>query len=137
MNTRTYNTKKATKIANLAYQWCEMRFGHPLKTVICDFKVSRDKRVKYMLGEYMERVIKIYVHNCKSYTEVIRTVIHEYTHYIQMPKLSDNSKYCKLDEKYGYIDNPFEVEARNAEDMFLGSCKTNVYRKLQKKKKKY
>ena len=137
MNRSKYNVKKATKIAKLAYRWCEMKFGHPLKTAICEFKVSQDKRVSQMLGYYMEREIKIFVHNTKSYSEVMRTVIHEYTHYLQMPKLSDNSKYCKLDEKYGYFDNPMEVEARDSEAIYIGTCKSYVYSKLQKSKKKY
>ena len=134
MNNHKYNIKKATKIANLAYRWCENRFGHPLKTVIGDFKVSQDKRVKHMLGEYMDRNIKIYIYNCSSYSEVIRTVIHEYTHYLQMPKLNDNGKYYRLDEKYGYINNPMEVEAREAEDMFIKTCRGYVYSKLRKKR---
>ena len=137
MNKSKYNVKKASKIAKLSYQWCENRFGHPLKTVICNFKVSQDKRVKHMLGEYMDRDIKIYIENCRSYSEVIRTVIHEYTHYLQMPKLTDNRKYYKLDEKHGYINNPMEVEARDAEDNYIGTCRGYVYSKLQKSKKKY
>ena len=130
MNKSKYNVKKASKIAKLAYQWCENRFGHPLKTEMCEFKVSQDKRVKHMMGEYMDRVMKVYVFNCSTYADIIKTVIHEYTHYLQMPKLTDNSKYYKLDEKYGYHDNPYEIEARDAEEKYYKACRGFVYSKL-------
>lgn len=134
---KRYNLRRADKIAKLTYKWCEMTFGHPLKTAICDFKISRDKRVSLLLGYYMDREMKVYITNTRSYSELIRTVIHEYTHYLQMPKLSDNSKYYKLDEKYGYENNPMEIEARDAEDKYIVACRKYVYSKLPKVKKKY
>jgi hypothetical protein len=130
MSNKKYEVKRAIKIAKLAYFWCERQFGHPLKTEICEFKISQDKRVKDMMGEYMDRVMKIYILNCPSYTEVIKTVVHEYTHYLQMPKLNDNSKYCKLDDMYGYFDNPYEMDARDSEKKYYKTCRRFVYSKL-------
>ena len=130
MNTRSYNIRRARKIANLAYMWCERYFGHPLKTALVDFKVSEDGRVFNLLGYYLDREIVIYIKNVNNYADVIRTVIHEYTHYLQMPKMTDNSKYCKMDEIYGYDNNPFELEAVKNESKYYKKCSNYVYSKL-------
>lgn len=132
MNTRSYNVRRARKIAKLAYAWCESNFGHPLKTVSANFKVSDDRRVSNLTGYYLDRDIVIYVRNCRSYADVIRTVIHEYTHYLQMPKMTDNSKYCRMDKIYGYDNNPFEVEAVENEKKYYQVCKNFIYSRLKK-----
>lgn len=135
MNTRSYSINRARKIAKLAYAWCETTFGHPLKTASAEFKLSNDKRVSNLTGYYLDREIVIYVQNIDSYADVIRTVIHEYTHYLQMPKMTDNAKYCRMDSMYGYDNNPFELEAVKNENKYYDSCRKFVYGKLSKRKK--
>ena len=49
---------------------------------------------------------------------LIKTIIHEYTHYLQPIK----SKYWKLSKKHGYYHNPFEVEARFNENNKYRDC---------------
>jgi hypothetical protein len=49
---------------------------------------------------------------------LIKTIIHEYTHYLQPIK----SKYWKLVKKHGYHDNPLEVEARFNENTKYKDC---------------
>ena len=49
---------------------------------------------------------------------LIKTIIHEYTHYLQPIK----SKYWKLAKKHGYHGNPLEVEARFNENTKYNDC---------------
>jgi hypothetical protein len=55
--------------------------------------------------------IRVSVGECTTVGRLTSTFIHEYTHYLQ-PVLT---KYSSADEKFGYWDNPFEVEARMME----------------------
>jgi hypothetical protein len=84
------------------------------------------------MGHYLDRDIVIYVRNCTSYADVIRTVIHEYTHYLQMPKMTDNSKDYRMDKIYGYDNNPFEVEAVENEKKYYKVSKNYIYSRLKK-----
>ena len=60
-------------------------------------------------------VIYIYYPNMKSEEDVLRSIIHEYTHYKQDHKLF--KKYIQL---YSYDENPIEIEAhKNEEDWQL------------------
>jgi hypothetical protein len=73
-------------------------------------------------GEYSERVITIYSHNCKTISALIRVVIHEYTHFLQMPKINDMGKYSKFALTYGYEEHPMEIEARESELKHYRTC---------------
>ena len=60
-------------------------------------------------------VIYIYYPNMKSKEDVIRSIIHEYTHYRQ-----DHKLFKKYRDIYSYDENPIEIEAkRNEEDWQL------------------
>ena len=60
-------------------------------------------------------VIYIYYPNMKSEEDVLRSIIHEYTHYRQ-----DHKLFKKYKAMYGYDEDPTEIEAkRNEEDWKL------------------
>ena len=60
-------------------------------------------------------VIYIYYPNMKSKEDVIRSIIHEYTHYRQ-----DHKLFKKYKAMYSYDEDPTEIEAkRNEEDWQL------------------
>ena len=110
-------------IVDAAYDWCVNKFGSPLKSgVVPDLVISKNYKIKHIEGDYAERIITIYAHNCKSVSALIRVVIHEYTHFMQMPKIYDMSKYYKLSEKYSYSTHPMEVDAYNAELKHFRNC---------------
>ena len=107
------------QIVEATYEWCVNKFGSPLKSgIVPDLEISKNYRFKDVQGEYSERLITIYAHNCKSISGLIRVVIHEYTHFLQMPKMNDMSKYHKLSEKFSYESHPMEIEAYAAEKIW-------------------
>ena len=60
-------------------------------------------------------VIYIYYPNIKSKEDVIRSIIHEYTHYRQ-----DHKLFKQYRQMYSYDENPIEIEAhKNEEDCQL------------------
>ena len=64
-------------------------------------------------------VIYIYYPNMKSKEDVIRSIIHEYTHYRQ-----DHKLFKQYRQMYSYDENPIEIEAhKNEEDWEMFSQK--------------
>lgn len=65
------------------------------------------------MGEYdpFEHAIYIYVCNCKTVGELVKTLIHEYTHSTQRVM----TEYQKMYKKYGYQNHPLEIAANEAE----------------------
>jgi len=60
-------------------------------------------------------VIYIYYSNMKTEEDVIRSIIHEYTHYKQ-----DHKLFKQYRDMYSYNENPIEIEAhKNEEDWQL------------------
>jgi hypothetical protein len=111
------------QIVEATYEWCVNKFGSPLKSgIVPDLEVSKNYRFKEFQGEYSERLITIYAHNCKSVSGLIRVVIHEYTHFLQMPKMNDMSKYEKLSKKFSYETHPMEIEAYESELKHFRNC---------------
>ena len=56
-------------------------------------------------------VIYIYYPNMMNEEDVIRSIIHEYTHYRQ-----DHKLFNKYKAMYGYDEDPTEIEARKNEE---------------------
>jgi hypothetical protein len=110
-------------IVEKTYEWCVNKFGSPLKSgIVPDLEISKNYRFKEFQGEYSDRLITIYAHNCKSISGLIRVVIHEYTHFLQMPKMNDMSKYEKLCKKFSYETHPMEIEAYESELKHFRNC---------------
>ena len=61
---------------------------------------------------YLFNEITIYYNNIGSLEELIRTVIHEYQHYLQSP--SWMTRYYKMG--YDYSNHPYEVAAYKEEE---------------------
>ena len=76
--------------------------------------VSVDKTGDDIKGEfcYLLNEIVIYYKNIGSLEELIRTLIHEYKHYLQSP--SWMTRYYK--QGYTYDNHPYEVAARLEEE---------------------
>ena len=55
-------------------------------------------------------VIYIYYPNMKNEEDVLRSIIHEYTHYKQ-----DHKLFKKYKAMYSYDEDPTEIEAKNNE----------------------
>jgi hypothetical protein len=79
-------------------------------------------------GEFNYLTNTLYIHPEQHETvkELIRTTIHEYTHYLQPVR----TYYTALSKKYGYQNNPFEKEARKNEDLYYKECWKNIKKNL-------
>ena len=80
-------------------------------------KVKTDNRGKKYFGvyDYNTKTIKIYKKNCSGVLGYVRTFVHEYAHAKQRG-LAKN--YTSYHFKYGYWNNPYEVDARTKENMY-------------------
>lgn len=67
-----------------------------------------------LIAEYsmIENSIIIYWKNIHSKELLIRSIVHEYQHYLQHPGWY--SRYYKMG--YGYDDHPYEIAAYNVEE---------------------
>ena len=119
MLTEYYTKEFLKEVTKNTYQWCVEKFGSPLKGgQLPKLRIHFSNRRKYK-GQYVAktREIYVYVYYMDSIKDIIETVIHEYTHFLQMPKLRDGMKYHRLYMKDGY-DNEFEREAYEAEKLY-------------------
>ena len=65
--------------------------------------------------DYETNIIYVYYPNMKNEEDVLRSIIHEYTHYRQ-----DHKLFKQYRQMYSYDENPIEIEAhKNEEDWQL------------------
>ena len=124
LTTKTYNLspREQREIVKKTIMWCREFFGenHRRKNEFTYYVGPQPKRTKKSVGpcygyfECLKNKLSIFPENNKNVRDLICTTIHEYTHYTQPIR----SKYYKLDEQYGYINNPFEVVARTNEKLY-------------------
>ena len=120
--------KNAKQIITETFNWCVEKFGTPLKNgEIPDLTVSYVRNsdcFAYFCS--MDREIVIYPYMIESKCMLIRSVIHEYTHFLQMPHRKNYRKYTKMEEDFGYDNNPLEVEAYEAELKYYRTCYSHL-----------
>jgi hypothetical protein len=118
---------ESTAIAFAVIDWCEKhiginwRYSRPRITLLGGIA---DDMAKTTYGEYCvaDNIISINLERNVYVRCLIKTIIHEYTHYLQPIK----TKYHKLAKKHGYYDNPLEVEARYNEINLYRNCFTDI-----------
>lgn len=112
-----------TGLAFAVIDWCEKNIGvnkkrhRPRLTLLGGIIDDMDSKI---YGEYYvdDNLISINLERNIYVRCLIKTIIHEYTHYLQPIK----TKYWKLAKKHGYYDNPLEVEARFNENNKYRDC---------------
>jgi hypothetical protein len=65
------------------------------------------------IAEYYEGTIYLYLPNIPNEEELLRSIIHEYTHYLQG---ITPFKTRVANQEYEYEDNPYEQEAHENEE---------------------
>jgi len=116
-----FNLKK--KYANLALKWCKDNFGinyRKRRKVILEISNKPRKIKNYMIfGNYCfwRNKITIYEPNCKTDIQIVSTVIHEYTHYLQ-----SRTKYQKYEKTHYYSTHPLERSAFRNEEKYAKMC---------------
>jgi len=63
------------------------------------------------IAEYYKGVIYLYLPNITNEEELLRALVHEYTHYTQ-----DSELFAKYRSMYSYDEDPFEIEAHKNEE---------------------
>tara|TARA_A100001201_G_scaffold138939_1_gene130405 strand:+ start:1698 stop:2081 length:384 start_codon:yes stop_codon:yes gene_type:complete len=63
------------------------------------------------IAEYYEGTIYLYLPNIVNEEELLRSIIHEYTHYTQ-----DSELLKRYKQMYSYDEDPTEIEARKNEE---------------------
>jgi hypothetical protein len=118
--------------ANHAYKWCRKYFGlSETKRRKLEFVVSDKDRKKgkfNFLGNYCfyRNKIVIYAPNCETLHDIVSTVIHEYTHYLQ-----SGPQYRRYEKEYYYSKNPFEREAKRNEEKYAKICLKEIRKNIR------
>lgn len=106
--------------------WCEANMGKKRKRTRLKFKVLTQKKGEWSYGMYdpTTNVLVIHRNMCRDVRDVVRTTIHEYTHFLQ-----DLRGYSKVLREVGYRRHPQEIEARGNEKLY-SSCWKNIKHSL-------
>ncbi len=117
------NFELKKKYAILTIKWCREFFGvNERKKTKLEFEFTTRKRSikKAMVyGNYCFYRNKMTIHEpaCETLYDVVSTVIHEYTHYLQVRR-----KYREYEMTRYYSQNPMEREAKRNEDKYTKEC---------------
>ena len=94
------------RIVNCVLDFCKATLGTKRKKSPLKLSVRNTDGGEY--GHYNPNVnlIMINTFECETLDITVRTIIHEYTHFMQ-----DLRSYGKLYKKFGYSEHPQELEA--------------------------
>lgn len=113
-DTSTLTRTVINKIAKETIKYCIATMGVksslPVPTVSV---VKRGRSRRYGQYDIARNKIEIHYNICGDVKMMIRTIIHEYTHYTQNMK-----KYDILYSLFGYDNHPQEIEARKNEKLY-------------------
>lgn len=121
--------KDVVKISKLILLECKNYLGPcPKDRPLPKIKIYK-KQTDYC-AEYDTTInrINIYIKNIKSMFMLVRILIHEYTHYIQMHNGKTISSYNGSNKRVGYENNPYEICA----DLNAGWYGQKIYNKLKR-----
>lgn len=111
------------KYLNLAIRWCKNHFGvnerKRTKLTVEFIEKTKKSKCDIIYGHYcfFRNKITIYEPSCESIYDIVSTVIHEYTHYLQ-----SRTKYINYQDNYYYSTNPYEREAKRNEEKYTKIC---------------
>ena len=117
------------KYSLLALKWCREHFGintrkrTKLKFILTEKTRNIRKSNSIVYGRYCfwRNTITIYGPNCKKIEQIVSTIIHEYTHYLQ-----SRTKYKKYEKTHYYSTHPLERSAFRNEQLYTKQCMTEI-----------
>lgn len=124
---RRVNIDLRINYTKLALEWCQNNLGiNTRKRKKLLLEINYKKRMRgndIYYGKYCfnQNKITIYVKNCLTIDEIISTVIHEYTHYLQ-----SSVKYRLYSKTYYYSQNPYERQAKRYETKYTKLCYNEI-----------
>ena len=98
-----------------------IKFHIDIYARLSDEPEARGEHSKSSKAQYEEKtnIIWIYYPNMKNEEDVIKSLIHEYTHYMQVKDIEDGDErsdlFTKYKSIYSYDEDPTEIEARKNE----------------------
>ena len=100
-----------------------------IKEVKINKAFHQTKKGKYVFyGSYcfFKNRIIIYTPNCLSLFDIVSTIIHEYTHYLQ-----SRTKYKMYEKTHFYSTNPLEKQAKRNEVKYTKTCLKEIKKILK------
>ena len=122
--------KEVLRIGRQAERWCRDNMGingrKKYQPVIAYYKSMEGDND---MGEYRywDNEIIVYYNNCRTVSNLIRTIVHEWQHQLQ-----PMGKYEKVLDEIGYEDHPFEKEAEAAEEKHYKQLWMDIKPKLNR-----
>ena len=118
MHQRTVKKIAEKYLAECVEVYGESKFKQTTPYLVLERNTTSNNSDPDLLGEYIQdsNEIILYFSNIKTTVEVIRTVVHEYIHYLQSPTWM--TRYYNMG--YGYYDHPYEIAAFSEEDNWIG-----------------
>lgn len=121
MSKKRVNIDLKKEIAIQTLKWCKQKFGlnrrKKLPKISVRVRLIENNDDSFGLYLWKENRIIVYDSKCKSIMDVVSTVIHEYTHYLQSMK-----KYYEYFNMYYYSTHPFEREAYKNSELYSKKC---------------
>ncbi len=131
MNKKSIDSTLKKRITNLTIRWCRDFFGindkkrTKLKLVFSNRPRTIKKSIVFGNYCFWRNTITIYIPHCNTIDEIVSTVIHEYTHYLQ-----SRPRYQTYQKNYYYSTNPYEREARKNEERYTKMCIDDIKNQL-------
>lgn len=123
MSKKTADFDKKKKCAVLTMKWCQENLGTNKKKrtkIKISVRVKPKQEGNYVFyGDFRsdENKIIVYGLNDQSLDDIVSTVIHEYTHYLQSTK-----KYWEYFKTHYYSTHPYERQAKRNEIKYTSEC---------------
>jgi Zn-dependent peptidase ImmA (M78 family) len=120
------------RIGRQVEKWCRTNMGinnrkkyQPVITYYKSYEEDTD------MGEYRywDNEIIVYYNNCKTVSNLIRTIVHEWQHQLQ-----PMTKYEKIHDEVGYEEHPFEKEAEAVEKKYYKQVWSHIKPTINKTK---
>ena len=115
------------KIVCETIKWCETNVGtkHKFRTLkFCVRTLPQGYTPAYGCYDYSKNCIMVFRNYAPTVKMVVRSVLHEYTHYLQNLRW-----YGNVLNKVGYDKHPQEIEARGME-CFYSVCWNDIKNKI-------
>jgi hypothetical protein len=132
MSKKTIDDEIKITYAKISLDWCKENLGicgrkrSELQLTISNKKRKKGKYVLYGSYCFFKNRIIIYTPNCLSLFDIVSTIIHEYTHYLQ-----SRTKYEMYEKTHFYSTNPLERQAKRNEVKYTKICLKEIKKILK------
>jgi len=107
------------------FEWCIKKYGYSKHYKFISELVFRKKDAcgDKLKGEHTDcDEIVVYLDEVKNISDLVKTIIHEYTHYIQSPVWFQ--RYYKLEKTFE--NHPYEIQAEKIAERDFKECLDDI-----------